>query len=219
MRHSTFRGVLPPDFNWLNLMQGILDARNGAFMEEMQERKKTLGSKRSMGRVDCAVLYSVVRAFRPRICVETGANTGMASSFILRALADEGVTDGRLYGIEYDQACAIGSMIPEELRAGFTPCPGNVKGFMKEHDGPAEIDFFLHDSMHRYKHQYGEFKHFWARLRPGGLLVSHDVNMNAAFTDFVSKTYVHDAKGFSVAGKTGHSLWARWGNLGFMVKA
>ena len=122
-------------------------------------------------------------------------------------------------GSKYDTTCAIGSMIPERLRGGFVPCLGNVRGFMKEHNGPAETDFFLHDSMHRYKHQTWEFEHFWTRLRPGGLLVSHDVNMNAAFTDFVSKTYVHDAKGFSVEGKTGHSHWARWGNLGFMVKS
>jgi len=134
--------VTPPTFNWLDLLQSILDTRNGAFMEEMQERKKAHGSKRSMGRVDCAVLYAVVRAFRPRVCVEPGASTGMASSFILRALADAGVGDGRRYGIEYDTACAIGSMIPEELRAGFTPCPGNVRGFMKDHNGPAETDFF-----------------------------------------------------------------------------
>jgi predicted O-methyltransferase YrrM len=207
------------ELNWFNLMQSVLDAKNADFMALMQERKRSLGSKSSMGKMDCALLYALIRAFRPRICVETGANTGMASSFILKALHDAEVPDAKLYGIEYNTECAIGSMIPENLRGPFVPCPGNVKGFMKKHLGPAEIDFFLHDSMHRYKHQYGEFKHFWKRLRSGGLLVSHDVNMNAAFTDFISKTYVHDFKGFSVADKTQHAFWARWGNLGFIVKA
>ena len=207
------------ELNWFTLMQSVLDIKGSAFMQQMQERKQTLGSKSSMGQMDCSLLYALVRAFRPRIAVETGANTGMASSFILKGMHDAGIADGKLYGIEYNTECAIGSMIPEELRGPFVPCPGNVKGFMKEHLGPGEIDFFLHDSMHRYKHQYGEFKHFWARLRPGGLLVSHDVNMNASFVDFISKTYVHDFKGFSVAGKTQHAFWARWGNLGFMVKA
>ncbi len=209
-----------PDLNWFNLMQTVLEVKNGPFMAQMQKRKEEFGSKSSMGGMDASLLYALVRTFRPRVAVETGANTGMASSFILKGMHDAGdVSESKLYGIEYSTDCAIGSMIPEELRAPFVPCPGNVKGFMKEHLGPGEIDFFLHDSMHRYKHQYGEFKHFWQRLRPGGLLVSHDVNMNASFVDFVSKTYVHDFKGFSVPGKTGHSAWARWGNLGFMVKA
>lgn len=193
--------------------------KKSPFMQLMQERKQTLGSKSSMGQMDCSFLYALVKAFRPKIAVETGANTGMASSFILKGMADAQISDAKLYGIEYNTECKIGSMIPEELRGPFIPCPGNVKGFMKEHLGPGEIDFFLHDSMHRYKHQYGEFKHFWKRLRPGGLLVSHDVNMNASFVDFISKTYVHDFKGFSVAGKTTHAFWARWGNLGFIVKA
>ena len=208
-----------PELNWFHLMQTVLEVKTGPFMEQMQRRKEEFGSKSSMGQMDASLLYALVRTFKPRVAVETGANTGMASSFILRGMYDAGiVADAKLYGIEYDTECAIGSMIPEELRGPFTPCPGNVKGFMKEHLGPGEIDFFLHDSMHRYKHQYGEFKHFWKRLRPGGLLVSHDVNMNASFVDFVSKTYVHDFKGFSVPEKTGHAAWARWGNLGFMVK-
>ena len=209
-----------PELNWHDLIQTALTVKTGPFMEAMQQRKAQYGSKSSMGQMDASLVYALVRTFQPRVAVETGANTGMASSFILRGMHDAGIAaEAKLYGIEYDTECAIGEMIPEDLRGPFVPCPGNVKGFMKEHLGPGEIDFFLHDSMHRYKHQYGEFKHFWKRLRSGGLLVSHDVNMNASFVDFVSKTYVHDFKGFSVPGKTAHTAWARWGNLGFMVKA
>ena len=36
-----------------------------------------------------------------------------------------------------------------------------------------------------------EFRPFWPRLRNGGLLVSHDAQMNAAFHEFVTKTYAH----------------------------
>lgn len=205
--------------NWFNLLQTILEVRDSDFMKLMEERKGAFGSKSSMGKVDACVLYALVRTFGPRVAVETGANAGMASSFILRGMKDGGVTDGKLHGIEYSTEVQVGSLIPEELRGSFVPLQGNVKGYMKEDRVPQEIDFFLHDSMHRYKHQYGEFKYFWKRLRPGGLLVSHDVNMNASFVDFVSKTYVHDFKGFSVEGKTQHSNWARWGNLGFMIKA
>jgi cephalosporin hydroxylase len=50
---------------------------------------------------------------------------------------------------------------------------------------------FLHDSSHSYEHMLWEFRQFWPRLRDGGLLVSHDVQMNAAFPEFVTKTYAH----------------------------
>jgi predicted O-methyltransferase YrrM len=207
------------ELNWFELMQTVLEAKTGQFMQLMQERKKEFGSKSSMGQMDCSLLYALVRTFRPLVAVETGSNTGMASSFILKGLHDAGLTEAKLYGIEYSTEIAIGSMIPEELRANFIPCPGNVRGFMKERLGPGLIDFFLHDSMHRYKHQMWEFKHFWERLRPGGLLVSHDVNMNASFVDFISKTYKHDFRGYYVPEKTTQTAWARWGNLGFIVKA
>jgi predicted O-methyltransferase YrrM len=207
------------ELDWFSLIESVLEMNRSPFMQQMLERKREFGSKSSMGQMDCSLLYALVRAFRPRIAVETGANTGMASSFILKGMHDAEIRDGKLYGVEYNTDCKIGSMIPEDLRGPFVPCPGNVKGFMKEHLGPKEIDFFLHDSMHRYKHQYGEFRHFWKRLRPGGVMASHDVNMNASFVDFISKTYVHDFRGFAIAGKTQHSSWARWGNLGFIVKA
>jgi predicted O-methyltransferase YrrM len=207
------------EIQWFELMQSVMEAKTGAFMQLMLDRKKEFGSKSSMGQMDCALLYALVRSFRPKVAVETGANTGMASSFILKAMHDADLQDAKLYGIEYSTEVAIGSMIPEDLRGRFNPCPGNVRGFMKERLGPGEIDFFLHDSVHRYKHQMWEFKHFWERLRPGGLLVSHDVNMNASFVDFISKTYKHDFAGYRIPEKTKHSAWARWGNLGFIVKA
>ena len=147
------------ELNWFTLMQTVMEMKTGPFMAQMLERKERLGSKSSMGQMDCSLLYALVRTFRPRIAVETGANVGMASSFILKGMHDAGVTDGKLYGVEYDTTMQIGSMIPEELRGPFVPSPGNVRGFMRERLGPGEIDFFLHDSMHRYKHQYWEFKH------------------------------------------------------------
>jgi predicted O-methyltransferase YrrM len=110
-------------------------------------------------------------------------------------------------------------MIPERLRAGFHPMIGDVKQFMKKNAFPDQIDFFLHDSSHRYKYQYLEFQYFWKKLKPNGVLVSHDVNFNASFVDFVSTTYKHDRIGVTDKTRTMHSLWARLGTIGFMVKS
>jgi hypothetical protein len=78
---------------------------------------------------------------------------------------------------------------------------------------------FLHDSSHSYRHMLWEFRQFWSRLRDGGLLVSHDVQMNAAFSEFVSKTYAHEKKtGRRDVQRTRHYEWGRWGYIGFAIK-
>src|SRR5438552_1269813 len=52
-----------------------------------------------------------------------------------------------------------------------------------------------------------------------GLLVSHDVNLNAAFPEFVAKTYAHNKKtGRLDARRTSHYEWGRWGYIGFVIK-
>ena len=77
---------------------------------------------------------------------------------------------------------------------------------------------FLHDSSHRYRHMRWEFRQFWKRLRDRGLLVSHDVHVNAAFAEFVAKTQAPDIEGNLDAPRTSHHEWGRWGYLGFIIK-
>jgi len=49
--------------------------------------------------------------------------------------------------------------------------------------------------------------------------VSHDVQMNAAFPEFVTKTFVHEKKtGRRDLQRTSHHEWGRWGYIGFAIK-
>ncbi len=95
---------------------------------------------------------------------------------------------------------------------------GKVEEIIKRNGLPAAIDMFLHDSSHRYCHMQWEFRQFWKRLRDRGLLVSHDVHVNAAFAEFVAKTHVRDIKGELDASRTSRHEWGRWGYLGFIIK-
>ena len=188
-------------------------------MKEMEGRLRTLGTKSCMGLFDSAVLLALVRKIAPRVCVETGGNLGMSSSFILQGMLDAGVKGGRLISVEADPNIRVGSMIPERLKSGFNPIIGDVKVFMKKNLFPDRIDLFLHDSSHRYKFQYLEFRYFWKRLSPDGALVSHDVNFNASFVDFASTTYKHNRIGVTDPARTTHRVWGRLGTIGFMVKS
>lgn len=187
-------------------------------MEEMMARRETSGSASPMGKTDAALLYALARWARPQVVVETGGFLGMSSAFLLKAMVDAGVQGGRLLSIEWNKDIDHGCLIPENLRGGYEPMIGRVEDFMKSRALPEVIDFFLHDSSHRLKHMLMEFRYFYKKLRPGGVLASHDVDMNAAFTKFVTETYVHDRQGQTDKARTSHELWGRLGSLGYMVK-
>jgi predicted O-methyltransferase YrrM len=213
------KAIAMDDPQWSAFCESVLEVQRSNFMKEMEDRLRTLGTKSSMGMFDSAVLMALVRKFAPAICVETGGNLGMSSSFILQGMYEAGVKGGKLFSVEVDPNIPVGSMIPERLKSGFSPLIGDVKQFMKKETFPSQIDLFLHDSSHRYKYQYLEFKYFWQRLKPNGVLVSHDVNFNASFVDFVSTTYRHDKIGVTDKSRTTHTVWGRLGTVGFMVKS
>jgi predicted O-methyltransferase YrrM len=207
---------------WDAVARFVAEIRASDFMAEMIRRRDAYGSEGAMGALDCATLYGLTRWLRPTVIVESGGYLGMSSAFILKALADEELTTAKLYSIEWSQECEQGALIPDELRSasgGFVPMRGKVEDFLKRGALPSSIDMFLHDSSHSYRHMLWEFRQFWPRLCDGGLLVSHDVQMNAAFAEFVTKTYTHDKKtGRRDAQRTSHYEWGRWGYIGFAIK-
>jgi len=204
---------------WDAVARFAAEIRTSDFMAEMIRRRDAYGSQGVMGALDCATLYALTRWRRPAVVVESGGFVGMSSAFLLKALVDEGVTTAKLYSIEWSEDCDQGALIPNELRSQFVPLRGKVEDFVRSDELPSSIDMFLHDSSHSYRHMLWEFRQFWPRLRDGGLLVSHDVHMNAAFPEFVAKTYAHDRKtGRRDAQRTSHYEWGRWGYIGFVIK-
>ena len=205
-------------FNWNELWRQQAAMQQDAFSTEMVKRRHASGSKSPMGLLDCTLLYALTRWRRPTVVVETGGFLGMSSAFILKALADEHLSNSRLHSIEWMEDCPHGSLIPDDLRAGFVPMRGKVEDFMAKGALPPRVDMFLHDSSHRRNHMLMEYEYFWDRMEDGDLLVSHDIHLSSAFTEFVTKTYVHDKIGQTDPEATTHQYWGRWGNLGFVVK-
>jgi predicted O-methyltransferase YrrM len=204
---------------WDAVARFAQEIRASDFMAEMIRRRDGDGSEGVMGALDCATLYGLTRWLRPVVVVEPGGFIGMSSAFILKALADERLATAKLYSIECSEECEQGALIPDELRLQFVPMRGKVEDFLKRDQLPSPIDMFLHDSSHSYRHMLWEFRQFWPRLRDGGLLVSHDVQMNAAFPEFVAKTYAYHKKtGRRNAQRTSHYEWGRWGYIGFAIK-
>lgn len=160
-----------------------------------------------VGMQDGLSLYALVKALRPRVCVETGVASGYSSTILLSVLHANG--EGLLHSIDVDgpHAPALGERIPAAFRDRWhmrlqrrEPL---LPGLLAE---LGEIDFFLHDSLHRVRHMAWEYALAWAHLKPGGCLASHDVVYTSAFEDFRRKHAPEIADG------------AVLGNFGFLVK-
>lgn len=136
--------------------------------------------------------YALVRAMRPQVVVETGVCYGVSSSFILGALEENG--SGMLYSIDLPPLAREshhyqGCLVPEQLKKRWRLSRGPSNRLLPRivrQVGP--VDFFLHDSLHTYKNMSREFDLITKKLSVPGLIVSDDINWNAAFLECVART-------------------------------
>jgi predicted O-methyltransferase YrrM len=134
--------------------------------------------------------WCVVRHRRPEKIVETGVARGITSRILLEALERNGA--GRLWSIDlpmlrsrwHEQTAAA---VPADRRSRWTYIRGSSRRQLPRLLSElGEIDLFLHDSAHTESNMRYEFETAWPALRSGGILLSHDITMNAAFADFAA---------------------------------
>jgi predicted O-methyltransferase YrrM len=162
----------------------------------------------AIGYAEGVYLYGVLRKVRPRVAVETGVANGFSTAFSLLALEANG--EGHLHSIdlprEVGREYEPGTFFEGEGRAGIPPgsepgwlIPPRLKerwtlilGRSQEELPPllerlGTIDSFMHDSEHSFDCMWFEFNAAWPRLRPGGVLLSDDVNSTEAFSRFAGQ--------------------------------
>jgi predicted O-methyltransferase YrrM len=180
---------------------------NREFHTSIEEKQHAVDSRRysswdfSIGTTLGEVLYSICRRQKPDVVVETGVASGVSSSYILGALEQN--KHGQLYSIDLPwwQEYRSGWIVPDYLR----PRWHFILGKSSETLAPllkkvADIDIFLHDSDHSYRNMLWEFKTAWTHLKTGGLLLSHNIDNNDAFSDFCQS---HGVKGYPLNGMGG----------------
>jgi predicted O-methyltransferase YrrM len=148
------------------------------------------------------VLYSICRALKPAVVVETGVSSGVSSSFILEAMQMNGL--GKLCSIDYpDQESpeTTGWLIPDRLRSRWTLTIGKSSAMLESIlRGKGEVDLFLHDIDHSYENMMFEFHCAWHYIRKGGLLLSDDTDMNDSFANFASEVGCKGVRFYALSG-------------------
>jgi predicted O-methyltransferase YrrM len=165
------------------------------FYSEMRNRNEYLVNNK-LGNVpietEAKFLYALCRALRPERVVETGPGTGISSSFVLKALQDNG--KGEMWSIEAGALriaplkLEFGQFIPPDLRERWHLLMGRSKDTLPSLlEDLRSVDLFFHDSDHEYENMMWEFETAWPFVRAGGLLAADDVNYNSSFKDFCSR--------------------------------
>lgn len=151
--------------------------------------------------IQAPLLYIVVRALAPEVAVETGVSSGYSTRLMLAAIERNG--HGRLHsigtetialkgGVPDDDPLAgrpVGWLVPRPLRARWTLHVGRSEAELPklwEKESPA-VDLFLHDSLHSYETMLWEYTQAWPHLVRGGVLLSHDVQVNRAWPTFLAQ--------------------------------
>jgi hypothetical protein len=135
-------------------------------------------------------VWCLTQHLRPAKVVETGVARGITSRFILEALAQNEA--GHLWSIDLpppgdrDLHAQIGLAVPEGLRDRWTYVRGSSRrrlgGLLAQLE---EIDLFVHDSRHSERNLLFELNHAWGVLKPSGMMVADDVDLNCGFHSFV----------------------------------
>lgn len=192
------------DANATEIQEYVAEIRlNHEFHKHIEENRSVFDRRQysswdfSIGRPLGIILYTICRRKKPDIVVETGVASGVSSSHILCALEQN--KHGQLYSIDLPlwQKKQSGWIIPNYLRHRWHL----IRGKSSEKLPPLlkkveQIDIFLHDSEHSYQNMLWEFQMAWAYLKSGGLLLSHNIDTNDAFSDFYQD---HGTKGYSLA--------------------
>ncbi|MDX6475985.1 MAG: hypothetical protein QOH95_1496 [Gaiellaceae bacterium] len=131
--------------------------------------------------------YAIVRALRPQLVVETGVHDGLGSALLLRALDLNG--SGRLVGFDVDPGS--GWLVPAQLRSRYELVLGDVRETLPRVLAEAQVDVFIHDSLHTYEHERFELETALQHAAPGAVLVSDNAHATTALADVCAQ---HDLR-------------------------
>jgi predicted O-methyltransferase YrrM len=205
--------------DWKRIWTEAQECLSSKFMKELAMERARVTTHSAMGLMDAAILYALVKFHRSSTIIEIGSGFGMSTAVLRKAQMDMRLDDASIVTITRRRESFTGCLIPESLRPGVFQLFGDVRELVSDALLAKQYDMYLHDSTHTWNHQSWEYRAFWDRLRPGGMLVSHDVKASSAFPDFVSRLCVHGKDGMIAQDVCSYEDWGCMDNIGFVLKS
>jgi hypothetical protein len=135
----------------------------------------------------CAVLHQ-----RPSVVVETGVARGVTSRIVIEALYRN--DRGHLWSIdlphpfEKDLHTQIGAAVSSSRRGRWSYVEGSSRRRLPSLlRSLAQVDLFIHDSLHTARNTRFEMEQTLHALAPGGIMIVDDISTHQAFADFTRK--------------------------------
>jgi predicted O-methyltransferase YrrM len=128
--------------------------------------------------------YAFVRATQPDHVVETGTHLGLGSCVIAAALLRNG--HGRLTTIDVDPDA--GYLIGEPWASVIDRRTGDSTEVLAE---LADVDIFLHDSLHTYDYESAELAAVGPNLNADAIVLSDNAHESAALSDWAEGSGRH----------------------------
>lgn len=129
------------------------------------------------------LIYTIVRVTQPTTVLETGVANGASTFFLLHALERNG--QGTLHSV--DVSTDVGGLLAESEKRDWKfhllKRSRQRERFVEILDRLPPIDFFIHDSDHRYLWQRLELDLVRARMSHRGIIACDDANASFAFPD------------------------------------
>ena len=143
------------------------------------------------GPANLEVLYHLCRGMKVEQVVETGVANGWSTLAVLLALRENG--RGRLASVDMPYAkmnneAWVGCAVPQGLRDRWNLIrKPDRDGLPEAIGGLGTLDLAHYDSDKSYEGRMFGYHLLWNALRPGGVLLSDDVEDNSAFADFAKE--------------------------------
>jgi methyltransferase family protein len=132
----------------------------------------------------CTVLHQ-----RPSVVVETGVARGVTSRIVLEALNRN--DRGHLWSIdlphpfEKDLHAQTGAAVPGSHRRRWSYIEGSSRRRLPALlRSLAQVDLFIHDSLHTARNTRFEMEQTLNALAPGGIMIVDDISTHQAFANF-----------------------------------
>ncbi len=134
-------------------------------------------------------IYTIIRARRPDIVIETGMGPGVSTTAILWAMKRKGRLISIDPGIPYGRGDReIGFIIPSDLKSNLDYVKGvssiKLEGVL---NSMQRLDVFFHDSDHSYENVKFELNSVWPKIRNNPLILVDNYDWSEATKDFAKE--------------------------------